>query len=316
MHQLLRLGRSGALFGALVVLARCGGSDIVLPNESRPSTITKYDGDAQIGRAGAPLPSPVVVKVVDQRGAAVAGQDVSFNPGEGSEGVQVTPQVATTDDEGLAKAEWVLGPLAGTQSIIAGLVDEDGLAVTFEATAQAGDPRRMQESGGNNQEARAGAPLSDPLVVLVTDELGNRESQSSGRLKAAPWIPQRRLPDPTERLPPLGRSVARPALSEPSAGSRGSTGRPSHLPPSLAPEVPLALYWSRVTTNRAVQVKSWLGLWWCASKMRLAMASRIGLSAGSSDREVAASVPRPAARMETVKRRCVGRSALIRYRTR
>jgi hypothetical protein len=103
----------------------------------------------------------------------VAGQDVSFNPGEGSEGVQVTPQVATTDDEGLAQAEWVLGPLAGTQSVVAGLVGEDGLAVTFEATAQAGAPRRMQESGGNNQEARVGTPLPDPLVVLVTDELGN-----------------------------------------------------------------------------------------------------------------------------------------------
>jgi hypothetical protein len=173
MHQLLRLGRSGAILGVLVAGVRCSGSDIVLPSEARPATITKFDGDEQTGRVGAPLPRPVIVKVVDQRGTAVAGQDVSFAPGEGSDGIQVTPEVATTDDEGLAQAEWVLGPATGPQSIVAGLVGEDGLTVTFQATAQPGDPRRMQESGGNNQEARVGTSLTDPLVVLVTDELGN-----------------------------------------------------------------------------------------------------------------------------------------------
>ena len=173
MHQLLRFGRSGAAIGFLVAAAHCGGSDIILPSELRPTTITKHDGDVQTGRVGALLPKPVTVKVVDQRGAPVADQDVAFAAGEGTGGVQLDPEIATTDGEGLAQTEWVLGPTSGTQSLVAGLVGDTGLAVTFEAVAQAGDPQRIEESGGNSQDGRVGSRLADPLVVLVSDEFGN-----------------------------------------------------------------------------------------------------------------------------------------------
>ena len=56
MHQLVRLGRTGAVIAALALLVRCGGSDLLLPSESSPTTITKLNGDEQRGAVGAPLP--------------------------------------------------------------------------------------------------------------------------------------------------------------------------------------------------------------------------------------------------------------------
>src|SRR4051794_166031 len=173
MHQLVRLGRTGAVIGALAVLAHCGGSDLLLPSESSPATITKIKGDEQIGTAGAPLTDSVVVRVVDQRGAPVPRQRVVFTLGQDAQGALVQPEAATTNSDGVAQAEWVLGPAAGGQSLTAGVDGNDELSVTFQAAAHAADASRMEEAGGNQQEGPVGSELADPLQVLITDQFGN-----------------------------------------------------------------------------------------------------------------------------------------------
>ncbi len=173
MHPLVRLGRTGAVIGVLALLAQCGGSDLFLPSESRPATITKLQGDEQDGAAGAPLEDPIVVRVVDQRGAPVAGQRVVFTPGEDAQGALVRPEAATTNSDGLAQAEWVLGPAAGGQSLTASVDGNDELFVTFQAAVHPAEAHRIEEAGGNSQEDRVGAELADPLEVLITDQFGN-----------------------------------------------------------------------------------------------------------------------------------------------
>jgi hypothetical protein len=143
MLQLLRIGRHGALLGVLLALLHCGGSDIVLPSEAGPATITKHDGDQQEGPVGTALAHPVVVRVVDQRGEPVRRQEVAFTPGEDAVGAQLDPQVATTDADGLARTEWVLGTTRGSQSLVATVVNAEDLTVTFEATARSAEPTRL-----------------------------------------------------------------------------------------------------------------------------------------------------------------------------
>jgi hypothetical protein len=173
MHQLVRLGKTGAVVGVLAILPQCGGSDLFLPSESRPASITKFDGDEQTGPAGAALENSIVVRVVDQRGAPVAGQRVAFTPGEDAQGALARPEAATTNSDGVAQAEWVLGPAAGGQSLIASLDANDELFVTFHAAVHPASAHRIETAGGNDQEATVGSQLPDPLEVVITDEFGN-----------------------------------------------------------------------------------------------------------------------------------------------
>src|SRR5215207_6710186 len=60
------------------------------------------------GDAGFALPTPVRVQVIDAAGHGAPGETVAFTVLEG--GGSVTPAAATTDAEGIAQAQWVLGP--------------------------------------------------------------------------------------------------------------------------------------------------------------------------------------------------------------
>jgi hypothetical protein len=170
-RSLRRIGLIGAMFGALVVLARCGGDDLTLPSDTKAAEIRIYAGDNQDGSAGAPLRDPIVVEVLDQRGEPVPNQRVSFALEEDLASAAVTP-ADTTNSEGRAQAEWVLGAPAGTQAVIASVAGVEQ-TVRFQAQAGAAKAHRIEPAGGNGQEAPVGTPVPDQLVVLVTDQFGN-----------------------------------------------------------------------------------------------------------------------------------------------
>ena len=92
--------------------------------------ITILAGDNQSALVNSALPDPAVVRVSDEGGTVVAGIPVSWTPGNGGS-VRVTTAV-TTDDEGLASNQWILGPPAGTQTLAASI---SGASVEFRATA-------------------------------------------------------------------------------------------------------------------------------------------------------------------------------------
>src|SRR5215218_4689630 len=139
MHRLVRSLHSSGALGALIGLAACGGTDLTLPIDSNPATISKIDGDNQTGSAGAPLAKPLMVKVIDQRGQPVVDQPVVFTIEQGVVGARVEPQEAKTNSDGIVQAQWVLGGIRGTQSVVASVVGVDGLTVTFVAQVESAE---------------------------------------------------------------------------------------------------------------------------------------------------------------------------------
>ena len=85
--------------------------------QAMPHSLTKVCGDDQEGTAGALLAEPLVVSVVDEDGAAMAGVVVSFAVTAG--GGTLSAATATTDANGRAATRLTLGSDPGTNTVSA-----------------------------------------------------------------------------------------------------------------------------------------------------------------------------------------------------
>jgi hypothetical protein len=163
-------------FGSTVLVAAallsCGGDDLVLPSEGEPAAINILQGNDQSGRVGEALADSLVVEVLDGTDMPVPGATVVVELGAGS----AQPDTLTTNAEGLGSAQITLGDqvgeTAGTARVIA---PETPVVVqaTFTVTAVASDAHGLAAVSGDAQTGAVGTALADPLVVQVTDHLGN-----------------------------------------------------------------------------------------------------------------------------------------------
>lgn len=120
------------------------------------------------GVVGSTLTDPLAVRVLDRRGRGVEGISVAF-AGAGS----VTPGTVVTDAEGVARASWTLGGVAGEQRVRVTVDALPGDSVIFTATAAAGAASRIVKHSGDAQTAPVGTRLPQPLQARVTDAFGN-----------------------------------------------------------------------------------------------------------------------------------------------
>ncbi|MGH7510739.1 MAG: Ig-like domain-containing protein [Gemmatimonadales bacterium] len=157
----------------LAPLIGCGGSDLVLPNETGPAELALIKGDGQTGPAGQPLTDSLAVKVSDRRGQPLAHQRVAFALDPQAPGALISPDTAATGDDGIAQARWVLGGTSGNQTAVARVVGAERLEVRFNATVGAAAAATIALVSGDDQSASVGATLADPLVVRVSDGFGN-----------------------------------------------------------------------------------------------------------------------------------------------
>lgn len=147
--------------------AACSGNTTTAPPAAASLAVTS--GVNQTGSVGTALASPIVVRVTDGSGNAVAGITVTFTAAAGSGSASTAS--ATTDASGFAESAWTLGTLVGADSLV---VAASGLSpVTVAATATAGAPAAVSVVAGNQQSASAGSALPAPLTVKVTDQYGN-----------------------------------------------------------------------------------------------------------------------------------------------
>ena len=149
-----------------------------------PEKVTISSGDSQSGNIGTALDQPMEVLVTDKNNNNVPGIDVTFQVAGGggylmdesstSQGQSVTVQ---SDSLGKARAIWILGTTAGTNTAEA--------AVSFNGSELTGSPRNFIGTGvtasattlaifdGDNQQGGiAGLTLPKPLQVKIMDAAG------------------------------------------------------------------------------------------------------------------------------------------------
>ncbi|MCH8813073.1 MAG: Ig-like domain-containing protein [Gemmatimonadetes bacterium] len=127
-------------------------------------------GNAQTGAVAQELTDVLVVRSEDAGGAPVAAVDLTFTPADGSGSVGETN--VTSNDQGEASTTWTLGRTAGPQQVTVAIAGSAASA-QISATAEAGPATALTKSAGDQQSGSVGKALSEPVVVLLTDEFGN-----------------------------------------------------------------------------------------------------------------------------------------------
>jgi biopolymer transport protein ExbB/TolQ len=140
-----------------------------------PTTIRILGGDKQVAEAGAPLPKPLEVAVIDQYGDPMKNLTVTFE----TNGSMITfdnddtVKHVDTDIDGRAKVHARLGKLVGKNTIFARVNGKVNLSEQFEAESRPGAPEKVHVLSGHLQMAQAGVPLPEPLSLKLEDALGN-----------------------------------------------------------------------------------------------------------------------------------------------
>jgi len=155
---------------------RVAGVDttVVVTAEADPlpsNTRVQPAGEAPLGTAGAALAAPVGIRVTDSSGTAVADVPVAWITPDGGAIEALAPR---TDSLGQAWARWTLGRRAGPQRARVQVGNPRTMPpFTVTATALAGPAASASIVSGGDQSGPAGAALRHPIVVRLTDSLGN-----------------------------------------------------------------------------------------------------------------------------------------------
>ncbi|MDQ3222560.1 MAG: Ig-like domain-containing protein, partial [Gemmatimonadota bacterium] len=157
---------------SIFTLASCGGDDLVLPSEGQAAAIEIMEGNGQSGRVGETLQELLVVRVTDVADRPVFGATVAIE----LSGATAEPDTVVTDAEGFASSSLALGSAVGEATGEARVIVPEGqspVAAGISLTALSSSANEISPVSGDEQQAPAGAELTEPLVVLVTDGFGN-----------------------------------------------------------------------------------------------------------------------------------------------
>jgi hypothetical protein len=123
------------------------------------------------GRVGDTLREPVVVRVADSVGRALADLPVTWSPVEGG---AFTAHTIRTDSLGEARATWRLGAKAGRQRARVQVGNARTMPpVRLVATAEPGPAAAVRPISGDRQTGSVGQPLPQAVVLRATDLHGN-----------------------------------------------------------------------------------------------------------------------------------------------
>ncbi len=172
----------GSTTGTYTVTATVGSLSATFTAEPlTATTIGRYSGSGQSGQVSQQLANPLVVIVKDQNGDPFQGATVSFSVDSG--GGSVSPTTATTNASGFAQTQLTLGSTAGTDNNKVHATITGGALAIFSATATTGTPTPVTATvttltvySGNEQKGKRNRQLANPLIVMITDQSGNRMS--------------------------------------------------------------------------------------------------------------------------------------------
>jgi hypothetical protein len=138
-----------------------------IPANTRAELVTKEP----TGEVGDTLRQPVIVRVTDSLGVALADLPVTWSALDGG---TLTGLGARTDSLGEARATWKLGSKAGRQRARVQVGNVRTMpALTVAATANAGTGARVLVKAGDRQLGSVATALKQPLVLRSVDRHGN-----------------------------------------------------------------------------------------------------------------------------------------------
>lgn len=158
-----------AAFGAATVASACAGGESSTEVEQRvPRVVVVAGVDSQTAVVATSLPQMIGVKVTDQNAVPMAGYGVGWSVTTGAG--TLSASVSSTDSTGVAKTSWVLGQVAGAQTVTATLANGSSIVVTaiaqplgLSALALVSDPFIAVAAGS----------ATTPLQVRALDRYGN-----------------------------------------------------------------------------------------------------------------------------------------------
>ena len=153
----------------------CGGDKLTLPGDGQATKIEAVTGNAQAGIAGTALPLPLVVKVTDELGRPVSGQNVEYTVTGG--GGQVSPGAMQTGADGRARRRGRSGPMPATSTVQAKAVGggaPDDLLRRSRPRPSPARARSSRRSAATIRRAPVNSALANSLVVRVSDGNGIR----------------------------------------------------------------------------------------------------------------------------------------------
>jgi len=141
-----------------------------------PAALKEISGDSLSGVAGNPLPEPLVTQVTDKGGNAIANIPVTFTVKSGGGNFNGATKVTVKSDlSGKAQVTLILGTAVGRYNNIVearafnGSLELSNSPMTFVASSTVSSARLITLQNGNRQVGKAGAALTNPLVVRVLD---------------------------------------------------------------------------------------------------------------------------------------------------
>ena len=134
-----------------------------------PDALVVESGENQKGVAGADLPKPIVVRVVDLNGSGVSDAQVELAPSLGS----LPDSVVRTDSTGRARIGWTMGRSAGAHTM-AIRVEGVKKVLKVSAHARSASPANLSFDDVIRQDkASRSLPRTKRLYAVVTDLYGN-----------------------------------------------------------------------------------------------------------------------------------------------
>jgi len=132
------------------------------------AAILAAGGDSQHAAAGAELPKPVVVRVVDENGSSVADAALTLAPSGGA----LADTALVTDSLGYAKTRWTMGHSAGDYVLA---IHADGVKKLLKIVARAtpAAPANLAFDDVPGEKRSRESAKRKKLIALVTDVYGN-----------------------------------------------------------------------------------------------------------------------------------------------
>ncbi|MBN1558988.1 VCBS repeat-containing protein [candidate division KSB1 bacterium] len=128
------------------------------------------------GAANHELPQPIMVKIADKDGQAIADFTVQCRISDGSGYFQENGKKSIdlkTDADGLVSIRWVLGGLGEQQRLIIIAIDEGkhlaNSPLTISASTVSSTAKELVIISGDNQSGARGEALKNPFVVKIVD---------------------------------------------------------------------------------------------------------------------------------------------------